>query len=81
MSDLLIYKGICVKTREELKVGDMVRIIDGNDFMGGRELVATGTIGKIVTTDFGHPPYVFRISTRRGAFWFAMKQVNPVEME
>lgn len=81
MSDLLIYKGFCIKTREELKVGDMVQIIDGNEFMDGFKLVDAGTIGKIVNTDFGNPPYVFRISTRRGAFWFAMKQVKPVEME
>ena len=53
--------------------------------MGGRELVAAGTIGKIVNTDFGNPPYVFRIRTRCGVYtltyWFAMEQVEPVEME
>lgn len=85
MSDLLIYKGICIKTRKELKVGDMVRIIDGNDFMDGRKLVDAGIIGKIVNTDFGNPPYVFRIRTRCGVYtltyWFAMEQVEPVEME
>lgn len=88
MSGLLIYKGTCSKSREELREGDMVRIIDGCDIRDRNNyLFPKGTIGKIINYDPPRrpddPPYVIRVEARVGGWtdrwWYTLEQVEPVE--
>lgn len=88
MSDLLIYKGLCTKSREELREGDKVRIIDDRDIRDRYNyLFPKGTIGEIVKYDPpvrpDDPPYVIRVEARVDGFldrwWYTLEQVEPVE--
>ena len=88
MSDLLIYKGTCTKSREELRKGDKVRIIDDRDIRDRYNyLFPKGTIGTIIDydppVDPSDPPYVIRVRARVNDFfdswWYTLEQVEPVE--
>lgn len=88
MSSLLIYKGLCTKSREELREGDKVRIIDDRDVRDRYNyLFPKGTIGTIIDydppVDPSDPPYVIRVKARVNGFidnwWYTLEQVEPVE--
>ena len=88
MSKLLIYEGVCTKTREELREGDKVRILDGRDIRDRDiRLFPAGTIGTVIDydppADPSDPPYVIRVKARVNGFidnwWYALEQVEPVE--
>lgn len=89
MSKLLIYEGVCTKTREELREGDKVRILDDRDIRDRYNyLFPKGTIGKIINYDPPRrpddPPYVIRVEARvdggyTDRWWYTLEQVEPAE--
>lgn len=85
MNGLLIYKGVrIVKNREELTLGDKVRILDGRD-LKDRELLLfpVGTVGEIVELNTRASSYDFRVEARGhcNRWWYSRSQVAPVEEE
>lgn len=85
MNGLLIYKGVrIVKDREELTLGDKVRILDGRD-LKDRELVLfpVGTVGEIVELNTRSSSYDFRVAAHGhyNRWWYSRSQVEPVEEE
>lgn len=85
MNSLLIYKGVrIIKNRDELTLGDKVRIIDGYDLNDrGLSLFPVGTVGEIVELSGKYSQYDFRVEARGycNRWWYSRKQVAPVEEE
>ena len=61
MSSLLIYKGMG-KSRDDLKIGDKVKIIDGFDILDREfRMFPVGTIGTIIETCSWSDDFDFRV--------------------
>lgn len=86
MSSLLIYKGMA-KSRDDLKIGDKVKVIDGYD-INDRDckLFPVGTIGTIIEICSWSDDFDFRVEGYDKDGWYdswlyAKEQVEPVETE
>lgn len=90
MNSLLIYKGVwIVKSVDELKIGDKVKILDGYDVQNRElQMFPVGTVGTIIEDRRSggcYSLYAFRVEARvnglRNRWWYSKKQVAPVEEE
>lgn len=86
MSSLLIYKGMA-KSRDDLKIGDKVKVIDGYDIIErDLKLFPVGTIGTIIEICSWSDDFDFRVEGYDKDGWYdswlyAKEQVEPVETE
>ena len=84
MSSLLIYKGMG-KSRDDLKIGDKVKIIDGFDIKDREfRMFPVGTIGTIIETCSWSDDFDFRVEGYDKDGWYdtwlySKEQLEPVE--
>lgn len=84
MSSLLIYKGMG-KSRDDLKIGDKVKIIDGFDILDREfRMFPVGTIGTIIETCSWSDDFDFRVEGYDKDGWYdtwlySKEQLEPVE--
>ena len=84
MSSLLIYKGMG-KSRDDLKIGDKVKIIDGFDILDREfRMFPVGTIGTIIETCSWSDDFDFRVEGYDKNGWYdtwlySKEQLEPVE--
>ena len=84
MSSLLIYEGMG-KSRDDLKIGDKVKIIDGFDILDREfRMFPVGTIGTIIETCSWSDDFDFRVEGYDKDGWYdtwlySKEQLEPVE--
>ena len=84
MSSLLIYEGMG-KSRDDLKIGDKVKIIDGFDIKDREfRMFPVGTIGTIIETCSWSDDFDFRVEGYDKDGWYdtwlySKEQLEPVE--